>query len=90
MSEPSGFMDILYFNIFNWNKRAEKMIHKKNTKTLPLALLGLFAILILVGTVIYFVIMPLLTLFTYNLLRIKLRTGDRIHKDFSLRKVHCN
>lgn len=66
MSEPSGFMDILYFNIFNWNKRAEKMIHKKNTKTLPLALLGLFAVLILVGTVIYFVIMPLLTLFEYR------------------------
>ena len=65
--EPSGFIDIFYFNISNWNKKAKAMLHTKNTKSLPLVLLGLFAILILIGTVIYFVAMPMITLFTYRM-----------------------
>ena len=66
ISEPNSGWDIFYFNLSNWNKKAKTLIHKKNTKTLPLALLGLFAILILIGTVIYFVAMPMITIFTYK------------------------
>jgi len=62
ISEPNSLIDIFYFNLSNWNEKAKTLIQKQNTKTLPLVLLGLFAILILIGTVIYFVAMPMITI----------------------------